>query len=168
MNANRLAKLFLGITIAITGTIGATAAVDISGTYEDKGSVVGSTAENVEIISLHGLLNLDFDPISTDANWGDTSHVVLVDEDGMIEIEIFNGDDQRIWRTKWGARNGFSHEGDAAVIRIQNGRDANRRTVLVARPLNDGEFLEVKAYNIKPSYVGPFSDPVGTYIFVKR
>ena len=104
----------------------------------------------------------------TEANFGGTSHVVLVDKDGKIDIEIFDKNGTMVWGTVWGVHDGYSHEGDTAVIRISNGNSDRDRTTLVMKPFNDGAYLEVKAYRVTASIVGPRSDLIGSYIFVKE
>ena len=159
----------IGIIIAGATLIGRADALDISGTYDDKGSIIGSNGVGSgESVSLHGLLSLEFDPVMAEANFGDTSHVVLVDKDGKIDIEIFDDNGTMIWGTVWGVHDGYSHEGDVAVIRISNGSANGDRTSLVMKTFNDGAYLEVKAYAVKYSAVGPHSEPIGSYIFVKE
>ncbi len=71
------ALLISSLVVAITSV----SALDISGSYDDKGTAIGSTFGDSETISFHGILSLDFDPIMAEAKYGDTTHIDLIDRD---------------------------------------------------------------------------------------
>ncbi|MBT5900637.1 MAG: hypothetical protein HOH58_00845 [Opitutaceae bacterium] len=158
------ALLISSVAVALTPV----SALDITGSYDDKGTVIGSTTGDNETISFHGMLSLDFDPIMAEAKYGDTTHIDLIDKEGKLDIEIIDKEGKMVWGAVWRARDGYSHEGESAVIRISNGTSDGSRTSLVITPLNDGAYLEVTAYKITATAVGPKSDPIGSYIFVKN
>ncbi len=144
-------------------------ALDITGSYDDKGTVIQSgSGGGSETISFHGILSLDFNPIMAEAEYGDTSHVDLIDLKEKLDIEIIDEGGKMVWGAVWGRYDGYSHEGDSAVIRISNGDSNGNRTSLVITPLSEGAYLEVKAYKITVTALGPKSDPIGSYIFVKN
>tara|TARA_B110000305_G_scaffold126962_1_gene142211 strand:+ start:1542 stop:2051 length:510 start_codon:yes stop_codon:yes gene_type:complete len=159
------ALLISSVIVALTPV----SALDISGSYDDKGTVIRSeSGGGSETISFHGMLSLDFDPIMAEAKYGDTTHIDLIDKDGKLDIEIIDKEGKIVWGAVWRANDGYSHEGDSAVIRISNGNSSGDRTSLVITPLSDGAYLEVKAYRVTATALGPKSHPIGSYIFVKN
>ena len=159
------ALLISSLAVALTPAF----ALEITGSYDDMGTVIRSdNGGESETISFHGLLSLDFDPIMAEAKYADTSHVDLIDLKEKLDIEIIDKEGKMVWGAVWGRYEGYSHEGDAAVIRISNGDANGNRTSLVITPLSDGAYLEVKAYKITATALGPKSDPIGSYIFVKN
>ncbi len=78
------ALLISSVIVALTPV----SALDISGSYDDKGTVIRSeSGGGSETISFHGMLSLDFDPIMAEAKYGDTTHIDLIDKDGKLDIE---------------------------------------------------------------------------------
>ncbi|GAB5561894.1 MAG: hypothetical protein SynsKO_35410 [Synoicihabitans sp.] len=157
-------KLKLSLVALVTLALGAAnlQAQNVSGVFADKGTVIGKDGAT---ISFHGLLSLDFNPVMTDAKYSDTSHVAMFERDGKIDIEIFNDDEEMIWGAVWDASDGYSREGDVAVIRMQSTKST--RVALSIRPISGGDILEVTANYISPTAFGPNAEPIGTYIFVK-
>lgn len=167
MKTKRLSTLTALFITSVAVALSPASALDISGSYDDKGTVIGSS-NGGETISFHGMLSLDFDPIMVEAKYADTTHIDLIDKDGKLDIEIIDKEGKMVWGAVWRAKDGYSHEGESAVIRISNGTSDGARTSLVITPLNDGAYLEVKAYKVTATAVGPMSDPIGSYIFVKN
>lgn len=144
-------------------------AASITGTYDDKGTQVSGANGPVPEASLHALLGQQPDLTLGALEYHDSSHVRLVELNNSLSIEIFDGDDQRIWSGVWGGREGFSRNGDTAIVRMKLGDSDDKRWVLLMQPAKDGQLLEVKVYRVLPSSVGgPYTEPVGTYLFPRR
>ncbi|MCC5024548.1 MAG: hypothetical protein J6386_17920 [Candidatus Synoicihabitans palmerolidicus] len=144
-------------------------ALDISGTYRDKGICVGATPHGPPpTISFHALLGHEFDPTLATLNYASSSHVNLVDRDGTLDLEMVTEDNKVILHRNGSAHEGYSHEGDLTVIRMRQGDSLDERYVLVISPLDQGAYLEVKVYHVRPSFVGPYGELLGTYIFVRH
>lgn len=138
------------------------AAANISGTYSDKGSALSGSSSAV---SLHALLSLEFQPEVGLADHANTEGVVILDEDGWLEIKTYTGSGTEISRTRWGPHNGFGHKDGKAVFRIEKSR--NELYSFLLSSAADGAALEVAVYKVTPSALGPGAHPVGTYFFVK-
>ncbi|MCF3650414.1 hypothetical protein [Synoicihabitans lomoniglobus] len=161
---SRCRRLFVTATIAATTAL-TSSAVDISGTYDDKGTQVrGSTPITA---SFHGLLAQEFDPELATLKFAGTARVQLLDHDGTLVVKIYSETNEQLWSSRWSAREGYSHEGELAVVRMKLGEAQDKRWVLVMQPVENGKLLEVKAYRVLPSYIGPRGEPVGTYLFNK-
>ena len=144
-------------------------AQNVSGVYADKGVVVQPSQENAaKTVSFHGLLSQEFDSELSGLNFATTSHITLEDENDVLALEIFDQDGQRTWRSVWGANRGFNHMEGNAIIRMKMGKSKDERCVLVMKPTEGNRALMVSVYHVKTSYFGPFSEPIGVYIFARQ
>lgn len=152
--------IMLGLLTLWVGSIAH--AANISGTYSDKGTMLSGASPEV---SFHALLGLQFSPEVGLADHARTATFILTDQDGWLEIITLTESGTEISRSRWGPQNGFSHREGSAVFRISQSRDELYTFMLSSAA--DGAAVEVKVFKVTPSALGPGSDPVGTYFFVK-
>ncbi|GEM_PF-1228000 len=165
MRATRF-PLLAGLLLAAGGPL---PAASLNGTYDDKGTQVAMAVDGPSgAASLHALLGQQPDPVLASLDFDGTGSVRFAEANGVLDIEIFGEQGQRIWHDRWSAREGFSYEGNSAVIRMQLGASPDHRWVLVLNPDDAGRVLEVKAYRVLQSLLGPHGEPVGTYVFTRR
>ncbi len=164
----RQRNIFAGALVALLFTAGLLPAANVSGTYADKGVVVGSAGSAPpETISFHGLLSQQVDPELAALDFDETDRVILEDRGDTLVLEIYNTEDKRLWRSVWDERRGYSKEEGKAVVRMRKRGSSDGRYVLVMEPAEDGKSLIVNVYNVTPTSFGPDSEPIGTYLFVR-
>ncbi len=140
---------------------------DITGTYYDKGTQIVSGGSEPTIVSLHGLMSLEFSPHVHEADFSAASRITFVKEDNTLDFEIKGEEDNIIWADNWGARDGYSTSDEGAVIRMRSPRHPDSRVVFIMSTLDDGNVLKVRAYDVDAAIFGPRAEPIAIYVFVK-
>jgi len=146
-------------------------AIDISGYYADKGTIVraGQIADDApEVMSLHALLNLEFDPALAGVLFAETTRVDLVQAGRVLESRIHSPDGVLRWQGEYWFDDGrspdamSSHSRVILTLRKANARDSH---LLIFELVGEDKSLLVTALRISSTIIGPSAQPVGTYLF---
>ena len=164
MKARRLIPWFFVILVCFAR---ADSDLNITGTYYDKGTQIVSGSDQPVVVSMHGLLSLEFAPHVHEADFADATKVTFVEDDNTLDIEIKNADYDIIWADSWSAREGYSTSDEGAVVRMRDRDGVVERIVFIMRTLDDGNVLKVRAYDVSAAIFGPRAEPIATYIFIK-
>src|SRR4051812_29439458 len=88
--------------LLLSGLLAVTAeAVDVSGTYENVGTVIGSPAAPGNSASFRGLLGLEFDQPLARAKFSETERLVLTQTDSTFKISGRDADNGETWNSRW-------------------------------------------------------------------
>jgi hypothetical protein len=156
--------LFTGLFAAATW-VGARA-VDVSGTYENAGSMVrpGSPAE-AGIISLQGLCTLEFDHALTRALHTQTDRVVVRQSDSAFIIECHDRDGAVTWSGRWARDMGYGVDPGQVNLLFRSKRFEPDGFLFSLSLAGDGQLLLIDVRRIKTTWLGPVGEPIGVFLF---
>jgi hypothetical protein len=142
-------------------------AVDVTGTYVDKGVAVAQTADlPPQEMSFHGLLNLEFDPQLNRLQFDDTAEIQLEQGHETLELRVIGTDGKLRWQGWLPAQEGRTAEGERVVLlRLRSREKKDEAYLFSLAPLGDGGTLQVTVMRTNWTVFGPSGRLVGIYLF---
>lgn len=141
-------------------------AVDVSGTYENAGTMVSpGTETDVGVISFQGLLGLEFDHALTRALHAQTSRVVVRQTGTTLTIECKDLDGVTTWSGQWTKGVGYAVEPGQVNLVFRSRRFEHDGFLFTLRPAGDGQLLLVDVRRINTTWLGPVAKPIGVFLF---
>ena len=151
--------------LLLSGLLAVTAhAVDVSGTYENVGTVVGASAAKDNHASFHGLLGLEFDLPLALARFSQTEKVTIQQTDSAFRLRCLDADGNETWIARWNRDAGYGLE-DELVKLVFSKYKENDGYLFLLRPAGEGKFLVVEVHRIQTTPFGPVGNPIGTFLF---
>jgi hypothetical protein len=158
-------RLFLAGLLAIAA-IARLHAVDVSGVYENAGTLVGpASPAEAGPISLQGLLGLEFDYALTRTLHDQVDRVVVKQAELTFTIECKDRDGATTWSGRWQLNKGYGMEGDRVKLLFRSKRYPDDGFYFTLNTLNEGKLLAVDVQRINSTWFGPVLKPVGTFLF---
>lgn len=152
----------LGILLVFSGA--AARAVDLSGTYSDKGTALATDDSKLSgEISLHALLSLNFDA-KRDV-YESTDEVKFEQTAEGLDARIYNTDGKEVSKAQWRKDREYREEDKKLTLTLRGAGD--QAGVLVFEPSSDGKYLEVTVARLTPTTFGPVAQKIGSVIFPK-
>lgn len=172
MKLRRTASRCLGWPLFVVATGFALAgwnvarAVDVSGTYENAGSMVapGSAAE-AGTISLQGLCTLEFDHALTRALHAQTDRVVVRQSDSTISLECKDRDGATVWSGQWKRNEGYGVDQGQVNLLFRSKRFEFDGFLFSLSLAGEGRLLLVDVRRVNTTPFGPVAKPVGSFLF---
>lgn len=154
--------------LLLLGLLAATArAVDVSGTYENAGSVISTTtASSKGDVPFRGLLGLEFNLTLARALHSDVDRVEISQEPDSFTIRCFERDGKESWNGRW--ERGFSYGVDEKQVKLvfrSPGRFGDDGFLFLLSPITERRLLLVEVYHIKSTSFGPGMKPAGSFLF---
>lgn len=141
-------------------------AVDVSGVYENFGSMVAAGAEAADgAISLQGLCNLDFDYGAHRALHADTDRVVITQTDLIFRIECKTSDGNVVWSGQWSQGIGYRADDRQVELVFHSRRLAQDYFGFTLRTVGDQNLLLIEVQRVNSTYFGPVAKPIGSFLF---
>ncbi len=163
-----LAALAAG-TIRVAGSTVAmpTDPPDLSGTYDDAGTIVkiAEGEETPQTVSLHALLSLEFNPGLARLLQQRTREVRVKHEGDTFAVDFVDADGESIWAPVWNRETGSYLRERRLHLRLKPGKFGNDEYVLVFENVTTHRLLQVQLQRVKPTFFGPVLQPVGTFLF---
>lgn len=141
-------------------------AADIAGQYADKGTMIptGDGGQPQEM-SLHAILQLDFDYERVRERYAATDHVEFRQGRHTLEARMSTADDTLRYHGAWSTGEGYTNAEDQVVLRLRGAKHGGDTFVCVMSLVEGGELLQVEVSRLVTTSVGPTAQPVGTYLF---
>jgi len=139
---------------------------DLTGVYDDEGSVVTTATGNREDgASLHALLSLEFVPALARILHGQTAQVRFKHGVDSLLIEVIDRDDKVVWSGAWQHGDGFGIQEGRVILHFKPGKYGQDEFLLIFRNVTTHRLLELEVQRLTPTVFGPSMHPVGTYVF---
>jgi hypothetical protein len=152
--------------LLLSGLLAVTAqAVDVSGTYENVGTVIGSPASADDRVSFHGLLGLEFDRRLARAQFSQTERLVLTQTDSTFKISGRDADNGETWNSRWARDLGYDFDQKQVKLLFSSKLKKDDGFLFLLSPAGDGQMLLVEVIEIHATVLGPVGNPLGTYLF---
>jgi hypothetical protein len=156
--------------LLLTGLFAATClgvrAVDVSGTYENAGSMVGPGSEaEAGIISFQGLCSLEFNHTLTRALHTQVDRVVVRQADSSFIIECKDRDDAVTWSGRWQRDIGYGVDPGQVNLLFRSKRFEPDGFLFSLSLAGDGNLLLVDVRRVKTTWLGPVGQPIGVFLF---
>jgi hypothetical protein len=154
-------------TLLISCLLAATLrAVDVSGTFENAGTMVGpGSAAESGIISFQGLCSLEFNHALTRALHTQTDRVVVRQSDSTFTIECKDRDDATTWSGRWERDVGYGVDPGQVNLLFRSKRFEFDGFLFSLSLAGDGRLLLVDVRRINTTWLGPVAKPIGVFLF---
>jgi hypothetical protein len=139
-------------------------AVDVSGTYENAGSMIGAPP-GAGATSLQGLLGLNFDHELTRAIHSETSRVEIRQTDSQFGIVCRKDDGTVAWSGYWQRNVGYDWDRDKVSLLFRAPRFKEDGFLFKVSLVGDRRMLLVDVIRVNTTYFGPMGESLGTFIF---
>ncbi len=140
--------------------------VDLTGDYEDSGSVVSATSDEMaQEPFLSALVRLEFDSKLAAIYHDQTARIRIKHVPGSLEIQIIDRDGEVSWRGQWGERTGYVQRGSSVVLRFRRESPANEEVLFTFEPVASRQLLQVTVQRIETTILGPMVRQKGEYLF---
>jgi hypothetical protein len=157
-------RLMVGFLVAIA--LCSARAVDVSGTYENTGAMVGpDSADAAGTISLQGLLELEFDYPLARARHAQTDRVVVRQTAATCTIECKDLDGATTWSGQWRSGVGYGVEAGQVNLLLRSKRFEFDGFLFSLSLAGDRQLLLVDVRRINTTTFGPVAKPVGVFLF---
>lgn len=151
--------------LLLLGVLAATAsAVDVSGTYENAGSMIGATP-GADATSLQGLLSLNFDHELTRAIHFKTIRVEIKQTDSQFGIVCKDDDGKEVWSGYWQRNVGYDWDSEKVSLLFRTPRYKQDGFLFKVSLAGDRRMLLVEVLRVNATYFGQMGQPLGTFIF---
>jgi hypothetical protein len=154
-------------TLLISCLLAATLrAVDVSGTYENAGSMVGpGSAAEAGVISFQGLCNLEFDHALTRALHTEIDRVVVRQSASTFSLECKDRDGATTWSGQWSRDVGYGVDPGQVNLLFRSKRFESDGFLFSLSLAGEGQLLLVDVRRIKTTWLGPVGQPIGVFLF---
>jgi hypothetical protein len=158
-------RLLLTGLFAATAWVGARA-VDVSGTYENAGAMVGpGSAADAGIISFQGLCSLEFNHPLTRALHTQVDSVVVRQADSYFIIECKDRDGAVTWSGRWERDAGYGVDPGQVNLLFRSKRFEFDGFLFSLSLAGDGQLLLVDVRRVNTTPFGPVAKPIGVFLF---
>jgi hypothetical protein len=141
-------------------------AVDVSGTYENTGSMVSpDSVASSGTISLQGLCSLEFDHALTRALHTQTDRVVVRQSDSAFIIECKDRDGAVTWSGRWARDAGYGVDPGQVNLLFRSKRFEFDGFLFSLSLAGDGQLLLVDVRRVNTTPFGPVAKPIGVFLF---
>jgi hypothetical protein len=141
-------------------------AVDVSGTYENAGAMVKpESADAAGVISLHGLLGLEFDYPLARALYAETDRVVVSQTASTFTIECQDRDGATTWSGQWKSGVGYGVEAGQVNLLFRSQRFGDDAFLFSLGLAGERQLLLVEVQRINATTFGPVAKPLGMFLF---
>jgi hypothetical protein len=140
---------------------------NLSGVYEDAGTIVSvpDGQEPLAVVSLHALLSLEFNPGLARLLHERTREVRVQHEGTTLAVEFIDADGEKIWAPVWTRESGLTLRDQRLMLRLKPGKFGDDEYVLVFENITTHRLLQVHLQRLKPTFLGPVFQPMGTFLF---
>jgi hypothetical protein len=167
--ARTAACLVLGLALTTEGPaalIELPRGPEISGTYDDEGTVAIPAPEGVKIYaSLHAFLSGEFSEGMSRLIHEKTGQVRLQLEKGRLEAEVTDHDGESAWRMEWKSGETYGVQKERVVILFKGTTVNDDQYRLILESVSTYKLLQVEVQRLTPSTFGLQVKPLGTYLF---
>jgi hypothetical protein len=139
--------------------------LDLSGSYDDAGTVVIAAPEQSPVVSLHAMLSMEFMPGLARLLQDRTKEVRLTHEGELLQVDVVDHDDETIWRGAWKQGEGFAVRDGRVYLHFKPGRFGNDEFIVILSTVTEHRLLQLEMQRLKPTFFGPVFQPMGTYLF---
>jgi hypothetical protein len=140
-------------------------AVDLNGTYSDKGTAIATDDSKLAgEVSMHALLTLNLE--AAPDVYASTDEVTFTQEEASLEAQILNTEGKVVSKAKWAKDREYRVEENKITLTLR-GSGENQSAVLVFQPSSDGKYLEVTVARLTPTTFGPVAQKIGSVVFAK-
>lgn len=141
-------------------------AVDVSGVYENAGTVVSTTLASPEAgVPFRGLVGLEFDLPLARALHSDTERVTLTQVAGTFTMRCTDAAGAETWTGQWERDRGYGIEGNQVKLIFRSKRFADDGFLFLLTPVGDETLLQVEVLRVHSTFFGPVGKPIGTFLF---
>ena len=153
--------------LLLSGVLAVTAhAVDVSGTYENVGTVVGERpAALAEPVNFRGLLTLEFDRPLANARFADVTRIVLTQTDSAFKVSCRDADGNEVWTGRWQRDLGYDFDAKQVKLLFSSKEKKDDGYLFQLSPAGDGNVLIVEITEIHAGPFGPTGKPAGLFAF---
>jgi len=164
----RWPAIFIGVGLLFASAAPGRA-LEISGSYLDKGTQVPTTGVAPKEVSLHALLNLVFEPELGRSQFDEAAVVEFVQTGTrVVEARIRDDAGDVRWQGRWTLGTDCARDGRSLVLHLRGPHSGDNRAVLVFERTSDDRLLQVTITEVNASTFGPSGRPVGTFLFARR
>jgi hypothetical protein len=161
------ARRFIAGLVALLALICSRA--DVSGTYENVGTVVSTALASAENgVPLRGLVGLEFDLPLARALFSATDHVTITQAADTFAIECRDADGGLTWNGRWDRGYSYGVEAGQVKLLLRAKRYGQDGFLFLLSPVSDQKLLLVEVQRIQTTYFGPVMKPIGTFLFERR
>jgi len=144
-------------------------AADLSGTYENFGSMVNpATDAEAGTISLQGLFSQEFDYKLTRAQHAYVDQVVVKQTSDQITIECRDTDGKLTWGGHWKRDAGYNAKDGQVDLIVRSKRNKDDSYLFSFSTVSDQHLLVVTVNLMQATVFGPVAKPLGTFLFSPR
>lgn len=155
----------LRVSTLLLAVVATGKSADMSGVYEDRGTLVSSSPFSATEPSFYGALSLVFDPELTNALHGQTSRIIVKHAARELQIEVYDSDDVVIWSRRWKEGEGYVQQGNSVILRFRVGAWGTEEIFMILQPADTGGLLELTMQRVKPTALGPAVLQKAIYLF---
>jgi hypothetical protein len=166
-------RLVICIALGAVGSTGARGteialprAPEISGTYDDDGTVALAPPEGVKVFaSLHAFLSGEFSAGMARLIHEKTGVVRLKHVAGHLEAEVTDHEGETAWNMEWKQGDTFGVKGARVIILFKGTHLNDDQYRLVLESVSAYKLLQVDVQRLIPSTFGLQVKPLGVYLF---
>ncbi len=152
--------------LLLSGLMAVTAqAVDVSGSYENVGMVVGSIGTSDQNASFRGLLGLEFDLPLARAKFSETARIVVTQTDSTFKVSCRDADNNETWNGRWERDLGFDFDQKQVKLLFSSKTRKDDGYLFRLSLVGDGQLLLVEVTDVHASTFGPLGKPLGIFAF---
>lgn len=158
------------LILALLATAGSARAADIAwvgGVYESAGTVVEATPAYAGPVSLRALLALELDLALGAQQTANITAVEIEQEDKKLVIRTKDDTGRVEWSGEWRRNGAYEPTKDGVKLLLRAKRFGEDFFMFTLSPVNEGGALVVKVERIRTTTLGPTSEPIGTFLFLK-
>lgn len=139
-----------------------------SHTWEDKGVSLSRDDTNPsEPISLHALLNMQFNAELGAMSYSGTDHIKLKLHRSYLDVDLRGNEGAYIGKQSWKTETYEAPEGNGLMVRIESLEHHDDSVVLMLETTSEGRVLQAKVVHMKATTFGPKLTEIGTYFFTR-
>lgn len=139
--------------------------LDLTGIYDDEGTVVSTAGSAADVGSLHAMLNLEFVPALARILHEQTAQVRIKHGRDALEIAVLDRDDKVVWQGRWKEGEVYSIREGRVILHFKPRQFGRDEFLLIFRNITAHRLLEVEVQRLTPTVLGPSVHQVGTYLF---
>lgn len=161
-------RLFLFLFILASANASEPFAWENTHKWEDKGVALSRDDSNSsENISLHALLNLDFNAKLGAMTYSGTDHIQLKLHRSYLDVDLLGNEGVYIGKQSWKTESYEAPEGNGLMVRIESPEHHDDSVVLMLETTSAGRVLQAKVVRMKATTFGPTLTEIGTYFFTR-
>lgn len=152
--------------LSLAASLPAARAIDVSGVYENSGSVAsGDSPQTTGTVSLQGLLGLEFDFALANTRHAQTSRVEVTQTGTLFRIVCREAGDAVAWSGQWKTGEGYAAENGQVRLVFRSKRHEPDGFFFLLSTAREGQLLVVEVQRVTPTWFGPVVKPMGLFVF---